>query len=292
MKTWLFLFIGLCLLASTVNSQEQAVTDAELAKELSSDESEEQDSDPISATETAESVDDVLESIASRSNSSNEVNAGEIGSTSKESPEVKIWFRVVLGVMIFFYFGETAFCISLGRQSHDTYEISLIGSIFETTESRFGFWAFIIMAFLCPFMLGTVPDIATTIRELVKAESLPSDLGPSTPHVLYTICTAILTVLITVEFTYLSNPPDNRVWQRMLVVALALDILTLIVLSLFAFDPSHRAKTLGPISLSTMSLATSFALVSSFMTVACVRELNNLNLKTMKAQLDTLSPKK
>ena len=245
------------------------------------------------AGESSEEAVDTTSEAASTSSEQALSNGSktEDGTDGTEASDVHVWFLSTLGVMIFFYLGEVAFCYRLGQKKYEAHESSIWESMSKSVESQFGVWSFIIMAFLFSFMLGAVPDIANLVKAVLSEtadDGTPSVASDITPEVVYTICTAILTVLITVEFTYLSNSPEQRVWQRMLVVALALDIVTLIVLSLFVFDPSFRSSGLGVVSLSIMALTTTSALLSSFLTVACVRELNLLDVQAMEDEVQQL----
>ena len=211
--------------------------------------------------------------------------------------EAKLWFLIFLGVMIFLYIGQFGFCFRLAKLtraegSTRKSDPTIWQSLRKDVESQFSIWAFVIMAFFIPFMLGIVPDVALLSGELLRgSRQIPSsavdaqELAGMTARVVYGISVTVLTVLITVEFTYLANAPDQRIWQRMLVVALALDIITLIILSYFIFDPEQFPRELGAVTLLMIGSTGFFAFLSSFLIIICVRELGLLSLQKLESRL-------
>ena len=211
--------------------------------------------------------------------------------------EARAWFLIILGVMVFLYGGQFLYCLKLARltradQATGRRAPTVWDSLWKDVEAQFGTWAFVIMAFVIPFMLGIVPDIATLSGQLFREVPSPDGANGSaiskagiTAEVVYGIAITVLTVLITVEFTYLANVLNQRIWQRMLVVALALDIISLIVLSYFVFDPKHVTHELGGVTILMIGATALSAFLSSFLIIVCVRELGTLNVRAMEAKL-------
>ena len=243
---------------------------------------------------------------ASSDNLSSDLQSTSIVKTpsADQKAEAKMWFLILLGLMIFLYIGQFAFCVRLAKLTRDDdstrkTDPTIWQSIKKDVESQFGVWAFVIMAFFIPLMLGIVPDIAILSGELLRGSNQAANFNGQelamsgiSARVVYGISITVLTVLITVEFTYLANSPNQRLWQRMLVVALALDIITLIILSYFIFDPKHFPRDLGRVTLFMIGFTGCVAFLSSFLIIVCVRELNALNLLKLKSCAFTQCKKK
>ena len=121
--------------------------------------------------QTSEAASDDIESTES-----NPLNTQPTLLQNGEEPhiaEARLWFLILLGVVIFLYIGQFGFCVRLAKLtradgSTRKSDPTIWQSLRKDVESQFGIWAFVIMAFFIPFMLGIVPDIALLSGELLR----------------------------------------------------------------------------------------------------------------------------
>lgn len=208
---------------------------------------------------------------------------GSAAEQSTESTDIGIgWLEGVLAVMIFFYLVQTAFCVRLSQATYpndatNRSSRSLWHLVMQDMESQYTVIAFIIMAFFIPLAFGAVPDIA----DLVGNKDNPTSSGIIGDAAVKIVVTA-LTVLITIELMHLANAPGHALWQRMLVVALSLDIITIIILTVFSAPVKADPSSL---TLLMISLVGGSALVSSLLIVVFVRELSAFGVMRRQTEL-------
>ena len=142
-------------------------------------------------------------------------------------------------------------------------------------ESQYTVVAFIVMAFFIPLAFGAVPDIADLLGKGSGSNDIMRDATVK-------IVVTALTVLITIELMHLANAPSHPLWQRMLVVALSLDIITIIILTVFPEPAKGDPGSLTPLM---MSLVGGAAFVSSLLIVVFVRELSAFGVMRRETEL-------
>ena len=126
-------------------------------------------------------------------------------------------------------------------------------------------WTFLVLAIICPLFLNAMGNMLP-----LRSDNVTYD---RTAAALYYLCLAAIGVIITLELSYVYNLRRSaKDWIAMLVVAIALDIITLLVFFNFLGNPT----TWGNESLDTwtrtmMVCTTLLALVSSFLILIFAR---------------------
>ena len=226
------------------------------------------------------------EPIQERTSNTGTMDRSEPQDKNNEWDEAEIWFVLFLSIMPLCYFLQAGFCVRMAKDTKlpkyysRAKNLTIWRSLWKDDKSKFRIWSFVIMAFFFPFMFGIVPDIVSELGDT------RSDTDGITARNIYKICIAILTVLITVEFTHLANAPSSQIWQRMLVVSLAFDIITLLILTYYFMGSVDPHLNSGPTTLGLMTVVNLFAFISSFFIVVCVRELTIHDTDEMKVALE------
>ena len=125
-------------------------------------------------------------------------------------------------------------------------------------------WTFFILAIFSPVLLTGLGNILP----FVQISTHPDRLSAA----LYSLCLAAIGVIITLELSYVHNLRTSaKDWIPMLVVAIALDIITLVVFFSFVINPHQWGVPLAPGTRTTMLSATVAAVMSSFMILIFAR---------------------
>lgn len=143
------------------------------------------------------------------------------------------------------------------------------------------FWAFLILTLFLPIFLSSLSDVVPALdpdlNKIDKAyhELFISSLGT---QIVYFISVVTISVLITLEFSYIHtlrrSVPD---WIPMLLVALAMDFVTLLVFNFIVRHPNHWAVEPSTFTRLAMILAAIMAFVSSCLILISARTAAALN---------------
>lgn len=138
-------------------------------------------------------------------------------------------------------------------------------------------WAFLILGIFLPMVLTSLSNIVPILHG--KITSTDGQLQISRPAAsAYYICIALISVLITLEFSYIHNlrrrAPE---WVPFLLVALVLDLTTLLVI-IFAVTPPVEWK-INPSGITRimMLFTVIFALISTFGVLVLARTASALH---------------
>lgn len=127
-------------------------------------------------------------------------------------------------------------------------------------------WTFFVLAIFTPVLLNGLGNVLPFLDE-----SDPPHPDPWSAA-LYFGCLAAIGVIITLELSYVHNLRTSaKEWIPMLVVAIALDIITLLVFFNFVGHPQAWERRLDFLTRSIMIAATCFALLSSFLILIYAR---------------------
>ena len=158
-------------------------------------------------------------------------------------------------------------------------------SIFQATRYFDGglpnIWAFLILALLLPIFLSSMSDVVPVLYpnlDRLDKEHHELFVSSSGAQIVYFMSIVTICVLITLEFSYLHNLRRNAPeWITLLLVALALDFVSLLVFNFFVQHPSRWAFEPSSETQWGMILTAFFAFCSSFLILICARTAAALN---------------
>ena len=179
------------------------------------------------------------------------------------TPILETGFLVFIGLMVALYTIQIRNCWNLATPG-------VWGDMWRDTEQHIGVWLFLVVVFFLPLVFGIAPEVLMLAHDATDRVLYFARLQ-------YGAYIATLTVLVTVEFTYLADLPDSVPWQRLLFVALTLDVVTLFALTAgyWIFDPIDRESLGGLLTQVSLNGIILFALITSVFVVTCVRHVKN-----------------
>ena len=132
-------------------------------------------------------------------------------------------------------------------------------------------WVFSILAVLLPVFLTTMADLVPLFQDSGTSESQTSP--PLGSKLLYIVSVGCIGVLITLEFSYLHTLRKSAAeWIPMLLVALALDLIFLLILNFVIRNPdSWNPPHPSSFTIAMLILTTIFATISSFSILVLAR---------------------
>ncbi len=129
-------------------------------------------------------------------------------------------------------------------------------------------WPFFLLAFLFPILLSSINDVVPVLYpELDRFNNnhLNSLIGRSSAQILYFISVSTLSVLITLEFSYLYNIWKSTTdWFSVILTALGLDIICLLICIGVVRNPAWWNATPEWETLWAMGIAVMISFYSTF----------------------------
>ena len=204
--------------------------------------------------------------------------------------EVAVW---ILGFLTFLYVGQIVWAINdafkpIEKLKHDDPSIDIQVRLYDCLKLFDGgmrnMWVFFVLAILLPVILSTMADLVPLFQGDSES-STPESSTPesSTPEsstlksqrepppashklrLLYIVCVGCIGVLMTLEFSYLHTLRKSAAeWIPMLLAALALDLMTLLVLNIVIRNPDLWKRSIETETVTALIIATIVAITSSF----------------------------
>lgn len=140
-------------------------------------------------------------------------------------------------------------------------------------------WAFLILGIFLPVMLASMSNVVPILHgRLIPPQSPVTPLSAS-PFYIYI---SLIMILITLEFSYIHNlRKEASEWITFLLVALVLDLITLLIL-IFVLTPPIEWKTkISSITQFMMAFTALCSLLSTFLVLVLARVAGALNEKTI-----------
>ena len=136
-------------------------------------------------------------------------------------------------------------------------------------------WPFLILTFCLPIFLSSISDVVPVLYpnlDKIAESSHGLFVSSSGAQLVYFVSIVTISVLITLEFSYIYNlGQDVSEWRPALLVALALDLVNLLVFNLIVQHPSQWISRPSASMQGSMVIATGFAFLSTFLVLICAR---------------------
>lgn len=128
-------------------------------------------------------------------------------------------------------------------------------------------WAFLILGIFLPVVLASMGHVLPYLR---KDDPFA---------IMYFICVAVITVIITLEFSYVHNLRNSAPeWTPFLLVGLVLDFTALLVFTLVVGHPNDWTdKPMSELLILAMLVTTVIAVLSSFVVLVLARTAGALH---------------
>ena len=142
-------------------------------------------------------------------------------------------------------------------------------------------WTFFVLVFFLPIFLSSISDVVPVLNpnlERIEDSYHQRFVSSSLSQVVYFMSIATISVLLTLEFSYINNLWKNASeWIPTLLAALALDFANLLVLNFFVQQPNQWTFTPSAYTQSAMIMAAVLAFCATFLILICARTAAALN---------------
>ena len=171
--------------------------------------------------------------------------------------------------------------VSAKRRDGSKVSISILQAVSYFDGGLSHIWPFLILTFCLPIFLSSISDVVPVLYpslDKIDESSHQLFVSSSGAQLVYFVSIVTISVLITLEFSYIYNlGQDVSEWRPTLLVALVLDLANLLVFNLVVRHPDQWIYSPSALIQIGMVLAAGLAFSSTFLILIFARTAAALN---------------